>query len=204
MTIEDESTGRRGITPSQTVGPFFHYCLTPKAYGYAEVVTNDLLTEDAAGERIRIEGRVFDGDGQPVPDAMIEIWQADGQGRYAHPADRRSLPNTRFKGFGRSDCDGEGRYRFTTLKPGPVPGPNGRVQAPHINVGVFARGVLNRLFTRIYFEDEPGNVGDPILALVPEDARATLVARRTGQGGEPTYTFDIHLQGKNETVFFEA
>jgi protocatechuate 3,4-dioxygenase, alpha subunit len=204
MTIEDKSMGRRGITPSQTVGPFFHYCLTPKAYGYAEIVTNDLLTEDAAGERIRIEGRVFDGDGQPVTDALIEIWQADGEGRYASPADRRARPNTRFKGFGRSDCNAEGRYRFTTVKPGPVPGPNGAVQAPHINVGVFARGVLTRLFTRIYFEGEAANADDPILALAPEDARATLIARRTGQSGEPTYTFDIHLQGKNETVFFDA
>ena len=201
MTTETTSTSGRGLTPSQTVGPFFHYCLTPAAYGYPEVVTNDLLTEDAAGERIRIEGRVFDGDGQPVPDAMIEIWQADGQGRYAHPADAGARLNTRFKGFGRAECDAEGRYRFTTVKPGPVPGPNGRAQAPHINVGVFARGVLNRLFTRIYFEDEAGNASDPIFALVPEEARGTLIARRSGAAA---YTFDIHLQGTNETVFFEA
>jgi protocatechuate 3,4-dioxygenase, alpha subunit len=204
MMTSDDSTARRDITPSQTVGPFFAYCLTPRAYGYAEVVTNDLVTEDAAGERIRIEGRVFDGDGQPISDAMIEIWQADGEGRYAHAVDGRARPNTRFKGFGRSDSDGEGRYRFTTVKPGPVPGPNGGMQAPHINVNVFARGVLNRLFTRIYFEGEAANAGDPILKLVPEDARGTLIARRTGQGGEPTYIFDIHLQGKNETVFFDA
>ena len=202
MTTEDKSAARRGLTPSQTVGPFFHYCLTPNAYGYAEVVTDDLLTEDAAGERIRIEGRVFDGDGQPITDAMIEIWQADGEGRYASPADTRVRPNTRFKGFGRSACNSEGRYRFTTVKPGSVPGPDGRAQAPHVNVGIFARGLLKRLFTRIYFADEAANAGDPILALVPEDARATLIARR--RDGEPTYTFDIHLQGKNETVFFDA
>jgi protocatechuate 3,4-dioxygenase, alpha subunit len=203
MTTEDTRMGR-GLTPSQTVGPFFHYCLTPKAYGYPEIITGDLLTDDAAGERIRIEGRVFDGDGQPVTDAMIEIWQADGEGRYASPADTRARPNTRFKGFGRTDCDSAGRFRFATVKPGPVPGPNGAMQAPHINVGIFARGMLNRLFTRIYFEDEAANANDPILALVPEDARATLIARRTAQGGEAAYTFDIHLQGRNETVFFDA
>ena len=202
--MTDGSMERRGLTPSQTVGPFFHYCLTPKAYGYPEIVTNDLLTEDAPGERIRIEGRVFDGDGQPVPDAMIEIWQADGQGRYAITPDGRPATNTRFKGFGRSDCDAEGRYRFTTVKPGPVPGPNGGLQAPHINVGVFARGILKRLFTRIYFDGEAANASDPILALVPAEARATLIARRAAQGGEPTYIFDIHLQGTNETVFFDV
>jgi protocatechuate 3,4-dioxygenase alpha subunit len=194
----------QGLTPSQTVGPFFAYCLTPKAYGYAEVVTNDLVTEDAPGERIRIEGRVFDGDGKLVPDAMIEIWQADGEGRYASPEDGRTRPNTRFKGFGRSDTVDEGRYSFATVKPGPVPGPNGRLQAPHINVGIFARGILKRLFTRIYFEGEAANAADPILTLVPEEARSTLIAKRATRGGEPVYTFDIHLQGENETVFFET
>ena len=193
-----------GITPSQTVGPFFAYCLTPRAYGYPEIITNDLLTEDAPGERIRIEGRVFDGDGQVVSDAMIEIWQADGQGRYATTPDGRPATNTRFKGFGRSDTDKDGRYCFTTVKPGQVLGPNGGLQAPHINVSVFARGVLRRMFTRIYFDGEAANVNDPILALVPADARGTLIAKRASQGPEPTYTFDIHLQGRNETVFFEA
>ena len=194
----------RGITPSQTVGPFFAYCLTPRGYDFPELVTDDLLTEDASGERIRIEGTVLDGDGQPVTDAMIEIWQADAQGRYAHPADRRAVPNARFKGFGRAGTDGEGRYGFTTVKPGPVPGPDGRLQAPHINVHVFARGVLRHMMTRIYFADEPANDADPILALVPPERRGTLVARRDGQAGEPTYRFDIRLQGEDETVFFEA
>jgi protocatechuate 3,4-dioxygenase alpha subunit len=201
---KDESMTKHGITPSQTIGPFFAYGLTPHAYDFSELFTSDLLTEDAAGERIRIEGRVFDSDGQPVTDAMIEIWQADGEGRYAHTADGRARPNTRFKGFGRSDTDADGRFRFTTVKPGAVPGPNGGMQAPHINVNVFARGLLNRLFTRIYFEGEGANASDPILTLVPEDARDTLIAKRTGTGAEASYTFDIRLQGNNETVFFEA
>ena len=194
----------RGITPSQTVGPFFAYCLTPRGYDFSELVSNDLVTDDTSGERIRIEGRVFDGDGQPVTDAMIEIWQADAQGRYAHPADGRAAPNARFRGFGRAGTDDEGRYGFTTVKPGPVPGPDGRLQAPHINVHVFARGVLRHMMTRIYFADEAANEADPILALVPADRRGTLVARRDGQHGLPTYVFDIRLQGEDETVFFEA
>ena len=187
-----------GITPSQTVGPFFAYCLTPSAYNYRQIFFNDLTRDGIAGERIRVEGGVLDGDGAPVTDAMIEIWQADAEGRYPQPA---SGTNVAFQGFGRTECNGEGRFSFTTVKPGPVPGPNGGEQAPHINVGLFARGVLRRLFTRIYFEDEAANAADPILALVPEDARSTLIARRTGAG---TYSFDIRLQGDGETVFFEA
>lgn len=194
----------RGITPSQTVGPFFAYCLTPRGYDFSELVLNDLVTDDASGERIRIEGRVFDGDGQPVTDAMIEIWQADAQGRYAHPADGRAAPNARFRGFGRAGTDEEGRYGFTTVKPGRVPGPDGGLQAPHINVHVFARGVLRHMMTRIYFADEAANEADPILALVPAERRGTLLARRDGQHDLPVYVFDIRLQGEDETVFFEA
>ncbi len=190
-----------GITPSQTVGPFFAYALTPAGkYALADLVGTDLVTEDAAGTRITIAGRVFDGDGAPVGDAMIEIWQADGEGRYAgvDPA----LSNSSFRGFGRSGTDAEGRYAFTTVKPGRVAGPNGAMQAPHINVGVFARGVLRRLFTRLYFADEAeANAADPVLKLVPEHVRRTLIAERTG---EAAYAFDIRLQGDNETVFFEA
>lgn len=189
-----------GITPSQTAGPYFAYALTPAGrYAIADLATNDLVTEDAAGERIRIEGRLFDGDGEPVTDAMLEIWQADGEGRY--PGADPALSNARFKGFGRAECNAEGRYSFRTVKPGPVPGPDGAMQAPHINVGIFARGILRRLFTRIYFEDEAANASDPILALVPAAARATLIAKQAGEGA---YSFDIRLQGENETVFFEA
>ena len=189
-----------GITPSQTVGPFFAYALTPRGvYPLSDLAGNDLVTDDAVGERIRVEGRVTDGDGAPVSDAMIEIWQSDGEGRF--PGAGPGLSNATFKGFGRAHCEADGSYRFATVKPGPVPGPGDTIQAPHIDVGVFARGILRRLFTRIYFEDEAANADDPILALVPEEFRPTLIARRTGEGA---YSLDIRLQGENETVFFEA
>ena len=155
------------------------------------------------GTRIRIEGRIFDGDGKVLPDAMVEIWQADAEGRYASPADGRPLKSNSFRGFGRCPTDKDGGFRFETVKPGQVAGPKGTPQAPHINVGVFSRGILKRLFTRIYFADEPANAPDPILALVPADRRATLLAKP-----DPTkpglYRFDIRLQGKDETVFFDA
>ena len=192
-----------GITPSQTVGPYFAYALTPVDYSLAPLVGDDLRTGDAVGEAIVIEGVISDGAGEPIPDAMIEIWQADGAGRYAGTAD--ALPNTRFKGFGRSETAKGGRFHFATVKPGAVPGPDGKPQAPHVNVGVFARGMLKRLFTRIYFADEAANSGDPILALVPADRRATLIARRDGTTeGLPRYVFDIRVQGPDETVFFAA
>jgi protocatechuate 3,4-dioxygenase alpha subunit len=189
-----------GITPSQTAGPYFAFALTPAGrYAVSDLATNDLVTDDAVGERITISGRVIDGDGELVTDAMLEIWQADGDGRY--PGADPALSNARFKGFGRVECDAEGRYSFRTVKPGRVPGPNGAMQAPHVNVGVFARGILRRLFTRIYFEGEAGNDGDAILTLVPAERRPTLIARRAGAGA---YSLDIRLQGEDETVFFEA
>lgn len=191
-----------GITPSQTVGPFFAFALTPGAYRYTALAGDDLRTGDAEGAPIVIEGRLFDGAGEPVPDAMIEIWQADGRGRY--PGASPALANTRFKGFGRSETLG-GYWRFVTVKPGAVRGPRDTMQAPHIDVGIFARGILKRLFTRIYFDDEPANSDDPILGLVPAERRATLVARREGDSdGLPRYVLDIRLQGEDETVFFEA
>ncbi|WP_188910053.1 protocatechuate 3,4-dioxygenase subunit alpha [Salinarimonas ramus] len=185
----------RGITPSQTVGPFFAYCLTPEAYGTRGIASSEVATADAAGTRIRIEGRVIDGAGEAVPDAMIEIWQADGEGRYPDHA-----ANAAFRGFGRAETDAHGRFAFTTVKPGPVPGADGSAHAPHIAVSVFARGLLNRLATRLYFEDEPANETDPVLARVPAERRATLLARRTAPDA---YAFDIRLQGEGETVFFE-
>ena len=192
-----------GITPSQTAGPYFAYALTPgKAYSYPALVENDLTTPDTVGEAIVITGRVLDGNGKPVPDGFLELWQADGAGRYAS---RDSKQNTTFKGFGRSATDATGSFSFRTVKPGAVEAPGGGKQAPHINVSIFARGILRRMFTRIYFSDEVANAGDPVLALVPADRRATLIARREGDaGGVPKYVLDVYLQGENETVFFEA
>jgi protocatechuate 3,4-dioxygenase, alpha subunit len=194
-----------GITPSQTVGPYFAYGLTPnKAYDWKDTFSGDLVTPDASGERIRIEGRVFDGDGQPIVDSMLEIWQADAQGRYASPADKRAPSNASFKGFGRVGTDAKGGFSFATIKPGPVPGPDGGLQAPHVVMAVFARGMLRQSYTRIYFSDEAANADDPILALVPPERRATLIARRAVKDGQAVYTFDIHMQGDDETVFFEV
>ncbi len=191
------------ITPSQTVGPYFAIALTPGGYDWTPTVGNNLLTPDASGERIRIEGRVLDGDGKPINDSMLEIWQADSQGRYAHPADRRANPNAAFKGFGRAGTGADGGYSFETVKPGAVPGPNGP-QAPHVVFAVFARGMLRQCYTRMYFSDEKANGADPVLALVPQERRATLIAQRQDGGGHVVYRFDIRLQGEGETVFFEV
>ena len=196
-------SGRR-LTPSQTIGPFFAHALTPAGDGFAPLAGADLVTADAAGEPIRVVGRIVDGAGQAVPDAMVEIWQADGAGRY--PGDGTAArPNSGFPGFGRAASDSAGEFAFRTVKPGGVPGPGGRLQAPHIEVGIFARGLLRRLFTRVYFPDEPANQADPILALVAPDRRATLIAERDATAaGAPLYRFDIALQGPQETVFFEV
>jgi protocatechuate 3,4-dioxygenase alpha subunit len=200
--VQDNS---KGITPSQTVGPYFKYGLTPNGeYAWNDAFTNNLLTPDVSGERIRVEGKVFDGDGALVPDCMLEIWQADAQGRFSDPQDRRALPNTSFKGFGRTGTDAGGGYFFDTIKPGPVPDPDGKPQAPHLVLAVFARGMLLHLYTRIYFDGEAANAADPVLALVPADRRATLIAKRKAGAGNAVYTLDIHLQGDKETVFFEV
>lgn len=186
---------RLAPTPPQTVGPFFHLGLVREGM-------NVMVSERTGGERIRIEGRVLDGDGKPVTDAIVELWQADAKGRYRHPADRRDLPeDATFTGFGRCGTDDDGRYWFETIRPGVVPDPQGE-QAQHINVAVFARGLLHHLNTRVYFEDDPAHAGDPILQRIPEERRSTMIARRTGSG-RPTYRFDIILQGPNETVFFD-
>lgn len=191
-----DATRPGGITPSQTIGPFFAYALTPRAYGGPELATERLAGEGVPGERIRIEGQVLDGDGAAVGDAMLEIWQADAQGRH------QPQGNAGFTGFGRAETTLEdGRFVFETVRPGPVPGPGGVLQAPHLSLSVFARGVLVRLMTRIYFAGEPANATDPVLALVPQARRETLIAQRNEAG---VYRFDIHLQGAQETVFFES
>jgi protocatechuate 3,4-dioxygenase alpha subunit len=192
------------ITPSQTVGPYFQYGLTPgNDYQWNDAFSNDLVTPDVSGDRICIIGQVFDGDGKVMPDAMLEIWQADVQGRFADTRDTRAVPNTAFRGFGRCGTDANGGFTFQTIRPGSVPGPGGKPQAPHVLLAVFARGMTQQAIARVYFEDQDAaNAADPILALVPADRRATLIATR--EPGEPvTYRFDVRLQGDRETVFFD-
>ena len=193
-----------GITPSQTIGPFSAYSLTPKeagkTYDYPQLVTHDLTTPDAAGERIRIEGRMFDGAGAPIPGTLLEIWQADAQGRYAHPNDKRAAANSSFKGFGRVETGADGQFVFDTIKPGSVAGPNGKPQAPHIVMAIHMRGLLTHLYSRIYFSDEAANADDPVLALAPAARRATLIAVRETAA---VYRFDLRIQGDRETVFFD-
>lgn len=186
------------LSASQTIGPFFHDGMMR-----ADARRTQLVTLDTTGERIRIAGHVYDGDGLGVPDAMLEIWQSNHYGRYNHPADGRDLPlDPAFHGFGRGATDAAGSYCFETIKPGRVPFDDQRLQAPHICVAVFARGLLNHLLTRLYFADEPANADDPVLGLVPIERRATLLARRADDAGTAVYHFEIVLQGAGETVFF--
>jgi protocatechuate 3,4-dioxygenase alpha subunit len=185
-----------GETPSQTVGPYFSMRLSAEG-------ENILTTRD---DRIVIEGRVLDGQGNPIEDALLEIWQAGPSGRYRHPDDRRDLDlEPSFTGFGRTASDFEtGEFRFETLKPGLVPDPEGAFQAPHISVIVQGRGMLNPTFTRIYFSDEPeANADDLVLRSVPESRRHTLIAQFEEGSNPPVYRFDIRMQGEDETVFFD-
>ncbi len=189
-------------TPSQTIGPFFAYGLTPEQYGYAHkaIVGNRLAEPEVPGEHVRIEGRIVDGGGAPIDDAMIEIWQADGDGRYGG-AEQGAAAAAAFTGFGRCGTDDEGGFCFATIKPGAI----GDGQAPHIAVIVQARGILNHAFTRLYFSDETeANDADPVLRSVPEDRRHTLIAARRETPGGPVYRFDIRMQGDDETVFFDV
>ena len=181
-------------TPSQTIGPFFHDALLDE--NRSELVSSD------DPEAIRIVGTVYDGAGEVVPDAMVEIWQANAAGRYNHPADDRDEAplDDDFSGFGRSGTDANGGFSFSTVKPGPVPAPDGGFQAPHVMVSAFARGLLKRLVSRIYFPDEEeANAVDPVLSYIgDQELRRTLIAR--DEGG--ALRFDIHLQGDGQTAFF--
>ena len=208
-------------TASQTVGPYLHI-------GMTWLVTDNLVGAGVAGDPMTLSGRVTDADGEPVDDAVIEIWQANAHGRYPHPDDTRDLPlEAAFTGFGRIATDASGTFRFRTIKPGPVPsgmsaaGPSkpaqpysasmgsaaataasvGAVmQAPHLNVTIFMRGMLKQLRTRVYFPGDPANANDPVLRQVPEERRATLIARSTGGN---TLEWNVVLQGEGETVFFD-
>ncbi len=188
------------LTSSQTVGPFFASALLRE-----DAVRNVLVQPETVGERIRIEGHILDGARLPVPDALVEIWQANAHGRYHHPRDQGPAPlDPSFVGFGRSGTENEGLYWFETIKPGPVPFDQQQWQAPHICVAVFSRGLLNHLVTRLYFADEPSNASDPVLLCVPERRRAALLAHRHQEGTRVVYRFDIILQGQGETVFFNV
>ncbi len=204
-----DSKAKRSLlmqSPSQTLGPFFAYGLTAGQYGYphSTVVTPELANDGTEGLRIRLIGQVVDGDDEPIDDAMIEIWQANTHGRYNHPADGRAdnRLDPDFSGFGRSGtgADAKKRFVFDTVKPGIV----GNGQAPHLNMIVMMRGLLVHVFTRVYFDDEAeANAFDPVLALVPATRRHTLIASRQPAGSSALYRFDIHMQGPNETVFFD-
>jgi protocatechuate 3,4-dioxygenase, alpha subunit len=183
-----------GLTPSQTVGPFLHLGLQWTGGPY-------VVSEGTAGA-FWITGTVFDGDGAPVSDALVESWQADADGRFDHPDDPRGATPAEppgFRGFGRSATDADGRYRLLTIKPGALPSPDGGTEAPHLDISVLGRGMLDRVVTRLYFPDEvAANSVDPVLASVPAGRRPTLVAAPDGHD----LRFDIRLQGDGETVFF--
>lgn len=181
-------------TTSQTIGPYLRI-------GLEWMVIEDLAPKGVAGEPVRLQGRVVDGDGKPVSDAAIELWQANSHGRYASAEDKQDKPlEAAFRGYGRSLTDEGGGFRFRTIKPGRVPGPRGRLQAPHLVVTIFMRGLLKQLMTRVYFPDEPANAEDPVLALVPAARRGTLIAKRKGEGA---LEWNVVLQGSDETVFFD-
>lgn len=194
-------------TPSQTVGPYFAYGLTAQQYRYAntQVADSHLAKGQVAGERIRITGKVFDGNGQAVDDALLEIWQANASGRFNHPLDQRSERelDKDFLGYGRcgTGMSSDLSFSFDTIKPGSSKDGH----APFITVVVFMRGLLSHAYTRIYFSDEANaNQVDPVLNTVAEPRRSTLIAQRKETGTGPEYHFDIHMQGAQETVFFDV
>ena len=198
-------------TASQTAGPYVHIGLAPGAAGfkiYERELGQDIISADTPGERIRIEGMVYDGTGAPVKDALIEAWQADGAGIHPHPEDpRRAQAAKGFRGWARILTDfNTGLFALDTIKPGQVLGRVGRIQAPHISLWIVARGINIGLQTRLYFEDEAeANKNDPILTLIEQEHRRdTLIARKEMRDGMAVYRFDIRLQGERETVFFDV
>ncbi len=183
-------------TTSQTVGPYFRI-------GLRWLNQDNMAAAGVSGERMTIQGRVLDGDGIGVSDAFLEIWQANAHGKYAHPEDtQKKILEPGFTGYGRVPVNREGMFRFTTIKPGPVSGPDGKEQAPHLLISVFMRGLLRRLITRVYFPDEPRNAADYILNLVEPERRATLIAKRT-TGQPDMLEWNVVLHGGDETVFFD-
>jgi protocatechuate 3,4-dioxygenase alpha subunit len=199
-------------TPSQTAGPYVHIGLIPKQAGF-DIFENNLgetlLGPDTKGERIRVEGRIFDGTGALVRDALVEVWQANAAGRYNHLADRQEgkALDPAFRGWGRTGTDFQtGIWAFETIKPGVVEGRRGhKPMAPHLNLWIVARGINLGLATRLYFGDEEAaNAADPVLNIIEQpERRQTLIARREQREGRPVYVFDIRLQGEGETVFFD-
>lgn len=194
-------------TPSQTAGPYVHIGLMPNFVGIHGAHTDDLggrlVNDRTRGERITIEGRVIDGGGEPLRDCVVELWQADSDGLYPSPSETRGAADPNFAGWGRAAADPQsGLFRFDTIKPGRVPFPDGRMQAPHVSLWIIARGINLGLNTRLYFADEAeANAADPILGRVEPAARVrTLIAARRGD----TFSLDIHLQGPDETVFFDV
>ena len=203
MTLMSALQTNYGQTPSQTVGPYFAYGLAATQYGYDfdQPFDDRVALEGARGERIRLVGRVIDGDGKPINDALVEICQPDGEGHY--PTSVEDARARGFRGFGRmgTGTDAHNRFVFQTVKPGA----HAAGEAPFIGVIVTMRGLLLHTFTRIYFADEAkANAQDPVLAQVPAERRDTLIAQRSEEGGQVTYTFDIHMQGEKETVFFDV
>jgi len=190
-------------TPSQTVGPYFKIGLYSDNEAYPRIITGEMATPEVSGDRIRIEGTVYDGAGDPIPDCMLEVWQADAEGRFRTAEGKW---NDGFTGFGRVGTDDVGQFAINTIMPGRVPGPNGALQAPHLALIVYMRGMLLHAYTRIYFEDHAAvNAEDPILALVPKERRPTVIARRRpGKGTVALYHFDLQMQGDDETAFFDV
>ncbi|RYE87642.1 MAG: protocatechuate 3,4-dioxygenase subunit alpha [Hyphomicrobiales bacterium] len=200
-----DSTLKLRETASQTAGPYVHIGMTPNFAEIRGVYATDpgstMVTPDTRGERIEITGRVLDGAGAPVADALLELWQADADGSYVAPMSPQSNSAPAFTGWGRQPVDADGTYRFETIRPGRVTGPDGRSMAPHVSLWIVARGINIGLQTRVYFDDEAeANAEDWVLTQVPDARRPTLIARREDGG---RYRLDIRLQGENETVFFD-